>query len=755
MADTAQPTWPVLDPSYGTWGWLRREVSGYLDFGFDYNTLDHIQKGKVFSVIQSGMQQYYFPPPIEGQSNPHTWSFLTPVREITLAAGQATIDLPDNFTGILGDFTYTTGNGRKIVPVVPELQLRQRSSQDAQSGLPQYAAVRPLVIDDTAPTKSRYEILLYPTPTEAEAGLVLQYRAQVTPPAPTTSIDWALPLFGGPNHTELILASCLSVAEQRYKGGPGTYSLKFLSDLKSAVQVDLASLKPTEEAIWPTVDVEYGTPAWLRQEIGGYLKFGFDHKAWNATQRGRVTSIIQSGLMQVYFPPPVGDSPPHQWSFLTPVRTVSLTDGEAAYGLPDDFGGIIGDFTWQSEEASQAIPIVAEARLRQLQASEPLTGQPKYAAVRPTSAGGVKVTHEVLFYPTPSSSETGAVLEYRSQVVPEQLDEASDFALQLYGSKQMAEVILASCLMVAEQREKGGPGEQAAKFQQQLAAAMANDSLSMKPTEDAIWPIEEANGTLQITKAYLKRLIGRIMNFGPHPAGWNHKQSSEVAIVLDRGLRQFYDPVIVNSLHSHEWSFMRPLYTFSTVADQYIYDMPDDFVMLLGPILFSPETTTLMEQMEEMPLYKVRQLLQVDSGGRPRVCAINSKVAPGIGGVRWELWLAPKPDAEYSLTLQYKSDPLAMSDEATLPYGGQSHYETVIEACLAAAEAFQEKKGMHNNRFLELLAASISRDQKQSSPDWIGYNHDPSDRPMHWPYGARHWQGDSPVTYNGSIIPLS
>jgi hypothetical protein len=62
---------------------------------------------------------------------------------------------------------------------------------------------------------------------------------------------------------------------------------------------------------------------------------------------------------------------------------------------------------------------------------------------------------------------------------------------------------------------------------------------------------------------------------------------------------------------------------------------------------------------------------------------------------------------------------------------------------------------MHYGRFLEMLAASISRDQKQSSPDFIGYNVDPSDRPMHWPLGSQHWQGESTVTYNGDVIPLS
>jgi hypothetical protein len=756
MADTQEVTWPVGKIDYGTWAWLRREICGYMDYGFEYHTLEHVQKGKVLSIIQSGLRQYYFPPPLEGQSTPHTWSFLTPVRTINLKDGTNTFEMPASFSGVVGDLTYKTGTGRKVVPVVPELQLRQRASQDAKSGPPEYVAFRPVHVDPAGamPVRTYYEALLYPTPDSTVDGLLLEYRSQVVPPLIDDDTDYAQDIFGGPNHTELILASCLAVAEQRYKGGPGTYSLKFLSDLKSALQVDLATLKPTEEAIWPSVTTEYGTLAWVRREVGGYLKFGYDHKAWNATQKGRVLSAIQSGLMQFYFPPPTEGTAVHQWSFLTPVRSITLAASDATYGLPADFSGIIGDLTWQTGEGTQVIPIVAESQVRQLQAADPQTGAPKYAAVRPVN-NGLAVTHEIVLYPIPTSTEAGSLLEYRSQIVPPQVDDESDYALQLYGSQQHAEAILASCLAVAEQREKGGPGEYAIKYGQQLQVSIQNDLASLKPTEDAIWPIENDRTNLKVNKLYLKRLIGRQMKFGPHSAGWNHKQSSEVQIVLERGLRQFYDPVMVNATYTHEWSFMRPLWTFSTVADQYIYELPADFVMLYGPILFSPDSTTLMEQMEEVPLYKVRQWLQTETSGRPRLCALNSKSVPTLGGVQWELWMAPKPDQEYSLTLPYKSSPLALADDATLPHGGMEHHETLIESCLAAAEAFQEKKGPHYDRFMQLLATSVARDQKQSSPDMIGYNFDPSDRPQNYPWLLHHFGDTQTVTYNGSVIPVS
>lgn len=761
LATSETSIWPTQDFVYGTYDWLRRELGGFLKFGYDVKTWNATQAGKVISYLQSGLRQYYFPPPVvvgDSSQPPHRWSFLSPVQTVTLSAGISTVSLPEDFAGIIGDLTIDSTSGSTVIPIVPEAQLRQRQSSDPQGGRPLFAAVRPVQVSGV---KVTHELVFYPTPSADEAGLLVSYRAVMVPTSITAGSDFSLPIFGGPNHAELILASCLSIAEQRDSGTSGVHTARFKQELTSALQVDIDALKPNESSIWPTRSIDYGTLGWLRREIGGYLKYGFDVNGWNATQRGRVLSIIQSGAMQFYFPPPqaVGEGqeskPPHQWSFLVPVRTVGLSTGQATYPLPIDFTGIIGDLTWQSGSTTQAIPIVAESKLRQLVGNTPLSGQPKYAAIRPVSITGIKVTHELLLYPTPGSDEASSTLEYRSQVVPAQVAEDSDFTQQVYGSQQHAEILLASCLAVAEHRESGGPGQCAAKYTQQLGAAIQNDVLALISTEDAIWPVEQLADTLRINKSYLKRLIGRQLKFGPHPGAWNHKQASEVAIVLDRGLRQFYDPVIVNAAYTHEWSFMRPLYDLTTITDQFQYDLPEDFVMLYGPILFAPETTTLMEPLEEVPLYKVRQWLQQTTSGRPRICGINSRPIPDIGGIRWELWLAPKPDQEYVLTLPYKANPLAMAEDTTLPYGGQEHHETLIEACLAAAEAFVEKKGMHADRFITLLAASISRDQKSSSPEMLGYNRDPSDRPIFNQYNRWHGMDQQTVTYNGDVIPLS
>ena len=103
---------------------------------------------------------------------------------------------------------------------------------------------------------------------------------------------------------------------------------------------------------YPTVDIEYGTFRWLRREVGVALGIPANEEEWDHDQSERVNSIIQSGYMQMLFPPPLAapregaPAPkPHRWSFLNPVGVLPIRAGEDTYRLPDDFAGALGDFT--------------------------------------------------------------------------------------------------------------------------------------------------------------------------------------------------------------------------------------------------------------------------------------------------------------------------------------------------------------------------------------------------------------------------
>ncbi|GAF88318.1 unnamed protein product, partial [marine sediment metagenome] len=93
-------TYPVEQVEYGTYLWLLREVGGALAFPHNYKTWDHDQRAKVDSIIQSGYMQMLHPVPLpvggdEKAQAAHQWSFITPVAELPVVAGQHAYDLPD------------------------------------------------------------------------------------------------------------------------------------------------------------------------------------------------------------------------------------------------------------------------------------------------------------------------------------------------------------------------------------------------------------------------------------------------------------------------------------------------------------------------------------------------------------------------------------------------------------------------------------------------------------------------------------
>lgn len=103
-------SYPVQRPTYGTYRWLAREIGVYLQFGGDDATWTHEQREKIDSILQSGVHQFYNPPPIpvsegERQKPPHKWSFLQPIAELDIKDGVKAYQLPENFSGVVGDFT--------------------------------------------------------------------------------------------------------------------------------------------------------------------------------------------------------------------------------------------------------------------------------------------------------------------------------------------------------------------------------------------------------------------------------------------------------------------------------------------------------------------------------------------------------------------------------------------------------------------------------------------------------------------------
>jgi len=236
-APTAQ-TWPVVEPAYGTYGYLKRAAGQLLGFPANLYAWSYEQDRRVHGLVVRGVRGFYQPPPLPKERWAHEWSFLHPPLSLTLAASTSTYDLPADYADLLGPLTFEPGSSVFYDPVeiVAEYQVRQRLAERTSTGRPEIAAVRLKALQLGQPT--RYEILFYPTPDQAYRlnGL---YRV-----APQELSDANPVPLGGPQHFHAILEACLAEAEREVGVADGAHAAAYLMALMAGVSADRQTACP-------------------------------------------------------------------------------------------------------------------------------------------------------------------------------------------------------------------------------------------------------------------------------------------------------------------------------------------------------------------------------------------------------------------------------------------------------------------------------------------------------------------------------
>lgn len=186
--------------------------------------------------------------------------------------------------------------------------------------------------------------------------------------------------------------------------------------------------------------------------------------------------------------------------------------------------------------------------------------------------------------------------------------------------------------------------------------------------------------------------------------------------------------------------------TFSIAADG-VYRLPSTFQsMACNELTFQPQTYYAPVQLGGEA--RIRAMQQTtETTGRPRFGAVRPADYIASTGQRWDLVVFPTPNIDYTLTYRADIRPADLSSGSQIPIGGDVHAETIMAACLAAAErrGNDEGGGVHEQEFQRLLAASITYDARQHSPITLG---------QHSVAGARTGRafGDVYVTVNG-VLP--
>ncbi len=395
------------------------------------------------------------------------------------------------------------------------------------------------------------------------------------------------------------------------------------------------------------------------------------------------------------------------------------------------------------------IPIVNETELRAAYAKKPVRGRPKYAALRPqrkpdaseegeTQDGTSIQVFEVMFYPFPDDDY---ILEYRYTRRPAKLDALTGFP---QGAAFHGEMFTAACLAQAELHKTGQRGALYEHYKELLEQAIKLDEEMERETAPGVWPSElvsEADETGASTSsapgfnlANLRRDVGMFVDFGPASQAWTHIQDKRIDATIQSGYRSFVHPMIIPSLkpYVHEWSFLRPVASLTVDPDDGVIPAPPaNFASVYGGLTYKDDYNG-DSVVEVVGVEEIKRLQNASSNrtGRPLKCAFLEVVSQieGTNTRSTQILFWPEIDAPYTFEFQYNIDPFPLVGDNIVPFGSPIHAETIKYACLAAAEL--DIKGISEGpmfqKFVTLLAASISFDERATSPQIIGYNGDGS-----------------------------
>lgn len=412
-------SWPAVAAERGSLPWFRREVSLRMGYDPDPNVLTHQQRGMVDSVIESGLNKFYYPPPgeynlanaTEAQRErlrraPHAWTFMQRTFTLNTVINQTEYDLPVDFAAFIGQ---PTTNRQGSLAIVNESHLRQLIDSTLDTGLPQYAAVHYSAGDGSS--RARARLVVYPRPSAVEP---LKIKHAIAPPMLTDARPWPV---AGVEHTEAILACCLAVADERTGKDTSLALQTMMQQLATSIMVDIQTGQASSDGIWPedAADDNYGL-AYITKQISIKLGLGPNINILSQAQKQKIKEVYRSALRRIVNPPLVpGEKFPHQWTWLKPVSELETVANQSTYALPANFATFEGPLTYKNENyLYREIKVTSELTLRKHIEASTGTGTPEYAAVRfkETDQDGVQ-RYELLLWPVPGAAYT---LQYRYRI---------------------------------------------------------------------------------------------------------------------------------------------------------------------------------------------------------------------------------------------------------------------------------------------------------------------------------------------------
>lgn len=226
-----------------------------------------------------------------------------------------------------------------------------------------------------------------------------------------------------------------------------------------------------------------------------------------------------------------------------------------------------------------------------------------------------------------------------------------------------------------------------------------------------------AETNLAATWDEIRRRIAKKRGYNPDVTTWTPEQFVDVNDIIRSGYRLFLQPRPLNG-PPYEWSFLKPVFQLLLPSGVLDVDLPADFGFLIGDLYYhDPNISRIIpiQRVNDGMILKMRQRA-VPVVSQPQYCAIVPNRAPGTTkGQRSILMLWPTPNMDYNVQGRYSLLPEALDISHPYPYGGGAHAETLIQACLAASEEFNDTPGSAAQHYATCLASSIEYDRRVAS----------------------------------------
>ncbi len=196
------------------------------------------QAANIREVMIAALDRFYHHAVILETGNVHSWTFLRPYLEFTLASGESELKLPDDFARIEGQIVVSSAAGTVSTRMPVDLYgepfvMQQFALNPSATGQPQYAAVASdATRGPTLNNSDRKKLICYPT---ADQDWTLGFTYKILPDCLTGTHPYA---YGGAEHTGTIKAGCIAAAELYLDDSRGVREQYYQELLAASIAAD-------------------------------------------------------------------------------------------------------------------------------------------------------------------------------------------------------------------------------------------------------------------------------------------------------------------------------------------------------------------------------------------------------------------------------------------------------------------------------------------------------------------------------------